>query len=34
MFSFIGAAVVYGFAAYGLLIWLRSSEEEIEKKTN
>lgn len=29
MFKFIGAAVVYGFAAYGLFVWLDKGKEEI-----
>lgn len=30
MFKFIGAAVVYGFATYGLLVWLQRSKNNKE----
>jgi len=28
MFKFIGAVVVYGFATYGLFVWLRRNERD------
>lgn len=28
MFKFVGAMVVYGFAAYGLTAWLKEIHEE------
>ena len=28
MFNIIGAAVVYGFATYGLLVWLSKKDNE------
>jgi len=34
MFKFIGAAVVYGFATYGLITWLIKSGKGEEKKIN
>ena len=34
MFKFIGAAVVYGFAIYGLATWLMRSEKDGEEQTN
>jgi hypothetical protein len=30
MFKFIGAAVVYGFAIFGLVTWLQKQEKENE----
>ena len=30
MFKFIGAAVVYGFATYGLFTWLQKSKKDEE----
>ena len=33
MFKIIGAAVVYGFATYGLLTWLQKSKND-EKQVN
>jgi nicotinamide riboside transporter PnuC len=34
MFKFIGAAVVYGFATYGLFTWLQKSKKEDEEQVN
>ena len=38
MFKFIGAAVVYGFATYGLFTWLQKSnkgdEEQLDAQQN
>lgn len=34
MFKFIGAAVVYGFATYGLITWLTKSNENKDKQAN
>jgi len=34
MFKFIGAAVVYGFALYGLATWVRKSEKDGEEQTS
>ena len=34
MFKFIGAAVVYGFAVYGLATWLMRSGKDGEKQIN
>jgi len=34
MFKFIGAAVVYGFATYGLFIWLQKSKKDGEEQSN
>lgn len=34
MFKFIGAAVVYGFALYGLATWLKRAERYDEEKSN
>lgn len=31
MFRIIGASVVYGFAAYGLIVWLGKRREEHQK---
>ena len=31
MFKFIGAAVVYGFAIYGLVTWLQNSDKNKEE---
>lgn len=31
MFKFIGAAVVYGFAIYGLVTWLQNSYKDKEE---
>ena len=32
MFRFIGAAVVYGFATYGLITWLMKSSKDGEEQ--
>ena len=37
MFKIIGAAVVYGFATYGLITWLRKfkkNEEPVKESSN
>ena len=34
MFKFIGAVVVYGFAAYGLFTWLQQSKKDDEEQFN
>lgn len=38
MFKFIGAAVVYGFATYGLITWLMKSnqndDEQVKTSSN
>jgi len=34
MFKFIGAAVVYGFATYGLVTWLLRSGKDCEEQTS
>ena len=34
MFKFIGAAVVYGFATYGLVTWLLRSNKDDEEQIN
>jgi len=34
MFNFIGAAVVYGFATYGLYTWLKRYEKYDEKQAD
>jgi len=34
MFKFIGAAVVYGFAAYGGVTWLLRSKKDDQEQTN
>ena len=34
MFKFIGAAVVYGFAAYGLFTWMQQSKKDGEEQVN
>ena len=34
MFKFIGAAVVYGFAIYGLATWLMRSEKDDEEQVS
>jgi len=34
MFKFIGAAVVYGFAVYGLATWLLKSKKDDEEQVN
>lgn len=33
MFRFIGAAVVYGFALYGLATWLQKSKQDPDNAT-
>ena len=32
MFKFIGAAVVYGFATYGLVAWLQKIKKDDEEQ--
>ena len=34
MFRIIGAAVVYGFATYGLFTWLQKSKEDSEEQVH
>jgi len=34
MFKIIGAAVVYGFATYGLVTWLLKSKKDDEEEIN
>ena len=34
MFRIIGAAVVYGFATYGLFTWLQKFKKDPEKQVN
>ena len=34
MFKYIGAAVVYGFATYGLVTWLLRSKKDDEEQIN